>query len=339
MMRLIQLPTLHILVTMPDVRATIHRITEAAEAFLRNLEEADVRERATFPFDHDERENWHYVPRPRAGLSRGEMTFAQLNSAESLMAVSLSAEGVRKAHSIIRHETILGQLEASDGTLRFDRLEGLYFFSVFGTPGSADPWGWQVDGHHLSLNMTVVGGEKISVTPSFFGANPAEVQHGMHKGLRILKEEEDAARSLLRSLDSEQTQQCTIYPTAPPDLITRASRRVELGEPIGLAGSMMTADQRERLFRLIKVYVGRKQQNLAREELRKILSAGLSEVRFGWAGGHHPGQGHYYRVHGPAFLIEYDNTQNMANHIHSVWRDIEGDFGRDLLREHYEQAH
>ena len=167
---------------MPDVRATIHRITEAAEAFLRNLEDPDQRAKAMFPFDHDERENWHYVPRPRAGLPRGEMTPAQLNAAESLMAVSLSADGVRKAHSIIRHETILGEMEASVGTLRFDRLEGLYYFSIFGTPGSAEPWGWQVDGHHLSLNMTVSGGERISVTPSFFGANPAEVRHGTHKG-------------------------------------------------------------------------------------------------------------------------------------------------------------
>ena len=258
---------------MPDVPATIHRITEAAEAFLRNLE-PDQKAQATFPFDHDERENWHYVPRPRTGLSRGDMTPAQVNVAESLMAVSLSADGVRKAHSIVRHETILGELEASVGTLRFDRLEGLYYFSIFGTPGSAEPWGWQVDGHHLSLNMTVIGGERISVTPSFFGANPAEVPHGPHKGLRILKEEEDAARSLLRSLDAEQVQRCTIYPTAPPDLITRASRRVELDEPVGIPASMMTADQREGLVRLIEVYVERKQANVAREQLRKIRSAG-----------------------------------------------------------------
>ena len=156
---------------MPDVRATIHRITEAAEAFLRNLE-PDQQAQATFPFDHDERENWHYVPRPRAGLARGDMTPAQLNAAESMMAVSLSAEGVRKAHLIVRHETILGELEASFGTLRFDRLEGLYYFSIFGTPGSAEPWGWQVDGHHLSLNMTVIGGERISVTPSVLRGEP-----------------------------------------------------------------------------------------------------------------------------------------------------------------------
>ncbi len=324
---------------MSDIGADIERITNAATGFLRSLEGSEHRARATFPFDNDERENWHYVPRSRAGLSRGEMTPGQLKAAESLVAVSLSAEGVRKAHSIIRHETILGELEASAGMLRFDRLEGLYYFSIFGTPGGVEAWGWQVDGHHLSLNMTVIGGERISVTPSFFGANPAEVRHGTHKGLRILKEEEDVARSLLYSLDAEQTERCTIYPTAPPDLITRASRRVELGEPVGLPASMMTGDQLEGLIRLIEVYVGRKQPSVAREQMSRIHSAGLSSVRFGWAGEHHPGQGHYYRVHGPTFLIEYDNTQNMANHIHSVWRDIEGDFGRDLLREHYDQAH
>ena len=322
-----------------DVRSTIHRITEAAEAFLRSLDDPDRRARATFPFDHDERENWHYVPRPRAGLARGDMTPTQLNAAESLMDVSLSDGGVGKARSIIRHETILGELESSAGTLRFDRLEGLYHFSIFGTPGTAEPWGWQVDGHHLSLNMTVIGGESISVTPSFFGANPAEVPRGPHKGLRILKEEEDAARSLLRSLDDGQAQRCAIYPTAPPDLITRASRRVELGDPVGLPASMMTPGQREALIRLIEVYTGRKPPGVAAEQLRKIRSAGLPSVRFGWAGGRHPGQAHYYRVHGPTFLIEYDNTQNMANHIHSVWRDIDGDFGRDLLREHYREAH
>lgn len=321
-----------------DVHATVHRIARAAEAFLCGLGPEEGA-RATFPFDSDERENWHYVPRPRAGLPRGDMTPSQARAAEDLMAAGLSAVGLGKARSIMRHEAILRELEASNGTLRFDRLEGLYYFSVFGAPESTEPWGWRVDGHHLSLNMTVIHGEGISVTPSFFGANPAEVRHGPDKGLRILREEEDSARSLVRSLNTEQLHQCTIYPTAPPDLITRASRRVELGEPVGLPADMMTANQRERLLRLIEVYVGRKSADVAAEQIRKIHSAGLSSVRFGWAGSHHRGRGHYYRVHGPTFLIEYDNTQNSANHIHSVWRDIDGDFGRDLLQEHYRRAH
>ena len=318
--------------------ATIDRVARAAQAFVCSLD-PDRRAVAAFTFDSDERENWHYIPRPRAGLKRRDMTQKQLDDADALTAASLSAAGIRKARSIMAHETILGDLETSAGTLRFDRSPGLYHFSVFGQPGGSDPWGWQVDGHHLSLNTTIVEGKKISVTPSFFGANPAVVPRGPHKGLRILPEEEDAGRSLLESLDAEQMYQCTIYPAAPPDIITRASRRARIGPAVGLPASAMTDDQRERLVRLIEVYVKRSPEDTAAEQMRKIHDAGLQSVRFGWAGSRYRGQAHYYRVHGPTFLIEYDNTQDRANHIHSVWRDMEGDFGADLLREHYREAH
>ena len=318
--------------------ATIDRVARAARAFVRSLD-PDRRAIAAFPFDSDERENWHYIPRPRAGLKRGDMTQRQQDDADALTAASLSAAGIRKARSIMAHETILGDLETSAGTLRFDRSPGLYHFSVFGQPGGSDPWGWQVDGHHLSLNTTVVEGRKISVTPSFFGANPAVVPRGPHNGLRILREEEDAGRSLLESLDAEQIYQCTIYPAAPPDIITRASRRARIEPAVGLPASAMTADQRERLVRLIEVYVKRSPEDAAAEQMRKIHDAGLQLIRFGWAGSRYRGQAHYYRVHGPTFLIEYDNTQDRANHIHAVWRDMEGDFGADLLREHYREAH
>lgn len=318
--------------------ATIDRVARAAQAFVRSLD-PDRRAVAVFTFDSDERENWHYIPRPRAGLKRGDMTQKQLDDADALTAASLSVAGIRKARSIMAHETILGDLETSAGTLRFDRSPGLYHFSVFGQPGGSDPWGWQVDGHHLSLNTTIVEGKKISVTPSFFGANPAVVPRGPHKGLRILPEEEDAGRSLLESLDAEQIYQCTIYPAAPPDIITRASRRARIGPAVGLPASAMTDDQRERLVRLIEVYLKRSPEDTAAEQMRKIHDAGLQSVRFGWAGSRYRGQAHYYRVHGPTFLIEYDNTQDRANHIHSVWRDMEGDFGADLLREHYREAH
>jgi hypothetical protein len=324
--------------TSANVPTTIGLITRAANAFLGSLG-VDQRKRATFDFDSMERKNWHYVPRSREGLPRGDMTSEQLVAAEALMAASLSAGGLDKANSIIRHETILGEIESSQGTLRHSRLPDLYYFSVFGTPGTTSPWGWQVDGHHLSLNMTVVDGDKISVTPSFFGANPAELRQGQHKGLRILNEEEDVARSLLQSLDGEQVERCTIFPTAPPDLITRNSRRVEIGNPVGLSADMMTSDQRERLVSLINVYVDRKPSDIASINFQKIVSAGFPSVRFGWAGSPHRGQPHYYRVHSPTFLIEYDNTQDSANHIHSVWRDIKGDFGRDILKEHYRQSH
>ena len=318
--------------------ATIDRVARAARAFVRNLD-TDRRAIAAFTFDSDERENWHYIPRPRTGLKRGDMTQRQQDDADALTAASLSAAGIRKARAIMAHETILGDLETSAGTLRFDRSPGLYHFSVFGQPGGPDPWGWQVDGHHLSLNITVVEDKEISITPSFFGANPAVVPRGPHKGLRILREEEDAGRSLFESLDAGQMYQCTIYPAAPPDIITRASRRARIDPAVGLPASAMTADQRERLVRLIEVYVKRSPEDTAAEQMRKIHDAGLQSVRFGWAGSRYRGQPHYYRVHGPTFLIEYDNTQDRANHIHSVWRDMEGDFGADLLREHYRDAH
>ena len=322
----------------PTTATTIDRVARAARAFVRSLD-PDRRAIAAFPFDSDERENWHYIPRPRAGLKRGDMTQRQQDDADALTAASLSAAGIRKARAVMVHETILGDLETSAGTLRFDRSPGLYHFSIFGQPGGPDPWGWQVDGHHLSLNITVVEGKKISVTPSFFGANPAVVPRGPHKGLRILPEEEDAGWSLLESLDAEQMYQCTIYPAAPPDIITRASRRARIEPAVGLPASAMTADQRERLVRLIEVYVKRSPEDTAAEQMRKIHDAGLQSVRFGWAGSRYRGQAHYYRVHGPTFLIEYDNTQDRANHIHSVWRDMEGDFGADLLGEHYREAH
>lgn len=318
--------------------ATIDRVARAARAFVRSLD-PDRRAIAAFPFDSDERENWHYIPRPRAGLKRGDMTQRQQDDADALTAASLSAAGIRKARAIMAHETILGDLETSAGTLRFDRSPGLYHFSVFGQPGGSNPWGWQVDGHHLSLNITVVEGKKISVTPSFFGANPAVVPRGPHRGLRILREEEDAGRSLLESLDAEQMYQCTIYPAAPPDIITRASRRARIKPAAGLPASAMTADQRERLVRLIEVYVKRSPEDTAAEQMRKIHDAGLQLIRFGWAGSRYRGQAHYYRVHGSTFLIEYDNTQDRANHIHAVWRDMKGDFGADLLSEHYREAH
>lgn len=317
---------------------TIDRIARAARAFIHSLDPAR-REVAAFAFDSDERENWHYVPRPRAGLKRGDMTQRQADAADALTAASLSAAGIRKARSIIAHETILGDLETSAGTIRFDRSPGLYHFSVFGDPGGPEPWGWRVEGHHLSLNTTVVDGRKISVTPSFFGANPARVPRGPHEGLRILREEEDAGRSLLESLDDEQMYRCTIYPAAPPDIITRASRRARIGPAVGLPASAMTDDQRERLVRLIEVYVKRNPEDAATEQMRRIHDAGLQSIRFGWAGSRYRGQAHYYRVHGPTCLIEYDNTQDRANHIHAVWRDMERDFGADLLMEHYREAH
>ena len=322
----------------PATLETADRMTGAAAAFLATLR-PEQRERATFDFESEERYNWHYTPRPRKGLARGDMNGPQLEGAEALMAQSLGEPGFAKASAIIRHELILARIERSEGVTRFDRDPGLYFFSVFGTPGGDAPWGWRVDGHHLSLNLTAVGGDIASVTPSFFGANPAEVKSGPEKGLRILQEEEDLGRGLYLSLEPERRSKAEIYPVAPPDLITRASRRVEIAKPAGLSAELMSAAQRRSLMSLLKVYIDREPPHVAAQALKRVEEEGVGDIHFGWAGSQHRNQPHYYRIHGPSIFVEYDNTQNMANHIHSVWRDIEGDFGFDVLRAHYERHH
>ena len=315
---------------------TARRMTEAATRFLETLD-AKREALASFPFDSDVRQDWHYVPRSRVGLPRGRMDGAQLESAHALMASGLSAVGARKAEQIIRHESILGRIEGDSA--QFLRDPGLYFFNIFGRPGADDSWGWRVEGHHLSLNYTFDGGELQSPTPSFFGANPAEVPDGPEKGLRILETEEELGRDLFMSLNEEHRARAVVYADAPRDMITRADREVALGDPVGLPASAMTADQRDKLMTLVRVYLDKNSEELRARALRKIEAEGVDGIFFAWAGGEQRRQGHYYRLHGPSFFVEYDNVQNDANHIHSVWRDIDCDFGRDLLREHYEHAH
>ncbi len=315
---------------------TARRMTEAATRFLETLD-AEREALASFPFDSDVRQDWHYVPRSRVGLPRGRMDGAQLESAHALMASGLSAVGARKAEQIIRHESILGRIEGDSA--QFLRDPGLYFFNIFGKPGGDDSWGWRVEGHHLSLNYTFDGGELQSPTPSFFGANPAEVPDGPEKGLRILETEEELGRDLFMSLNEEHRARAVVYADAPRDMITRADREVALGDPVGLPASAMTADQRDKLMTLVRVYLDKNSEELRARALRKIEAEGVDGIFFAWAGGEQRRQGHYYRLHGPSFFVEYDNVQNDANHIHSVWRDIDCDFGRDLLREHYEHAH
>jgi hypothetical protein len=209
-----------------------------------------------------------------------------------------------------------------------------YFFSIFGTPSTRNTWGWRVEGHHVSLHFTVVNGTLVAGSPSFFGSNPAEVRSGPKKGTRVLGPEEDAARALVESLDASQREKAIINTTAPNDIVTMANVKIDPLSPTGVPASALTASQRALLRKLIDVYAGYMADDIAADRLTRIEKAGWDRVAFAWAGSLERGQKHYYRVQGPTFLIEYDNTQNDANHIHSVWRDFNGDFGEDLLREH-----
>ncbi|BET65691.1 DUF3500 domain-containing protein [Opitutales bacterium ASA1] len=311
-------------------------MSAAARAWLESLDERQ-RAEATVAFETGDREDWHFVPRRRGGLALKEMNEAQRRLAFALVRSALSARGFEKVQAIVTLESVLREIEG--GGIFSHRDPERYHLLVAGTPEAHGTWGWRFEGHHLSLNITAVRGEAFAVTPSFLGANPAEVPRGPRRGERILAEEEDLGRALVRSLDARQRAVAIVSTRAPSDILTGAARRVEPLSPPGIAYAALEAEQQAALVRLIEVYVERHRAELAKADMQKIRAAGLEKVHFAWAGGLERGEGHYYRVQGPTFLLEYDNTQNDANHIHTVWRDFEGDFGRDLLREHLEHDH
>jgi hypothetical protein len=293
----------------------------------------EQRTKIGFDFADIERVNWHYVPRKRAGLPLKELTPEQRLLAHALLASGLSSRGYGKAVTIMSIETVLGALEQGHGPTRDPEL---YYLSIFGQPDSYEPWGWRVEGHHLSLNFSSVGAHVPAMTPSFFGSNPGEVRHGPRAGTRVLAAEEDLARHLVQSLSEQQRRVAIIMDEAPADILNVPGRQQTV--PQGLPYNDMTAAQQAVLVQLIHEYIGRHRPDIASADWSKIEAAGLHSIHFAWAGAIEPGQPHYYRVQGTTFVLEYDNTQNNANHVHSVWRDFEHDFGIDLLRAHYEQS-
>lgn len=310
-------------------------MADAAKSFLGALT-AEQKAKATFPFAGAERTNWHFIPRERKGLVIKEMTPEQRLLAHALLATGLSHRGYAKAVSIMSLEAVLAELEKgrTGGPVRDPEL---YFVSVFGTPGGKEPWGWRVEGHHLSLNFTTAGDAAPALTPSFFGTNPGEIRAGPRTGTRVLAAEEDLGRALVKSLTDEQRQTAVILAAAPKDILNVPGRNAT--KPEGLAQDKLTAEQTALLVKLVREYLFRHRPDVAAEEWTKIEKAGLEKLHFAWAGGFERGQPHYYRVQGRAFVLEYDNTQNEANHVHSLWRDFDRDFGADLLGEHYKTEH
>jgi len=313
-------------------------MSSAAEKWLASLT-PDQKQRATFPFDSDERQHWHYVPNeqfPRKGVQIKEMADAQRARAWELLKTGVSARGFSTARSIMELENILKSVEAPNG--QFARDHEAYQFSVFGTPGDKTAWGWRFEGHHVSIRFDVVNGSLTSSTPSFFGANPAEVRVDVPgaapRGTRVLGPEEDAARALLESLDAAEKTTAIVANAAPNEMLTSNKLKADPQSPLGLKASAMTPAQREKLMALIDVYAGYVAPDVAAERMDRLKKAGLDNIAFAWCGEIEKGKKHYYRVQGPTFLIEYDNAQNDGNHIHSVWRDFNGDFGADLLRDH-----
>jgi len=307
---------------------------DAARAFLASLT-PEQRAQATFDFQNDERFAWHYIPKERKGLPLRDMTPTQKQLAHALLAAGLSQRGYIKATTIMSLDEILKVMENGKGPRRDP--EG-YFFSVFGEPSDTGTWGYRVEGHHLSQNFTITNG-KVEDGPSFFGTNPAEVLDGPRKGLRVLAREDDLGRDVIQSLTPEQKNAAIVSKEAPKDILTEASRKAALaGQPSGIQISKLTAHQRELLDNLLGEYSNNVPSDMAEARKAEIKSAG-NNLYFAWAGGVEARQPHYYRIQSPKFLVEFDDTQDNANHIHSVWRDFDGDFGLDLLKEHYQTSH
>jgi hypothetical protein len=317
----------------------------AANKFLAGLT-PEQKAQAALPFEGDERTHWNFIPNEtfaRKGLQIKAMTEAQRTLAHDLLKVGLSQRGYMTATSIMALEDILRGIEAPTGDVgaggrRFARDPLEYWVTVFGTPAPKGAWGWRVEGHHVSVRYVIKDGAAVESSPTFFGSNPAEVRvEGPKKGFRALGPEEDSARALLATLDDSQKPTAIVSATAPNEMVTGAKAQVDPLTPAGLAASAMKPNQRDLLMQIIDVYIGYMEAETAKERLDRIKAAGLEKISFAWLGETEKGKKHYYRVQGPTFLIEYDNSQNDGNHVHSVWRDFHGDFGRDLLTEHLAQ--
>ena len=309
----------------------------AATRFLDSLT-PEQRKQATFAFESDERLRWNFIPDetfPRNGLPLKAMTEPQRKAAHDLLRSGLSDRGYQTYTAIIQLENIL---RAVEGGVKMARDQDAYRFSVFGTPVAKGTWGWRVEGHHVSLHFSVVNGTAIASTPSFAGSNPAEVRDGAEKGKRVLGLLEDSGRALVTALDATQRTTAVFNTTAPNEILTGNRLDIDPLSPAGLKASAMTPAQRDLLMKVVDAYAGLMTADVAADRLAKIKAAGVENVAFAWAGPVERGERHYYRVQGPTFLVEFDNTQNNGNHVHSIWRDFKGDFGRDLLREHLKVA-
>lgn len=320
----------------------IAAMRQTAQAWLEALG-PELADQASFGLDDEERKRWSNLPSPmfvREGVSFGEMTPQQRVLAHRLIAAPLSSQGYLKASGIMRlddllREAYLARRPGSQPIFGHDR----YWLGVFGDPAVDAAWGFQLDGHHLALNFTVVG-DRVAVTPAFLGSDPAEVRDGAYAGWYILEQEDARGRALFESLDGEQRRRAILQGETPRDVITGPGRGDQLREITGLATAAMTASQRRLLLELLGEYLHNLEPALARSEMERIEAAGVDELHFSWAGVEE-GKPYYYRIHGPTVLIEFDNSyppgqgSGPINHIHSVWRDTQNDFGEDLLRKHY----
>lgn len=312
----------------------VERMTAAAADLLAQLD-GPALEAARRPFpDEALRRDWSYVPRPRQGPALDELTRPQRKAVHRLLASGLAFHAYAQVAAVMALEDVLDAAEGGSGRRRRDDYQVI----VFGDPRGTTPWGWRFEGHHVSLNLTLVDGE-VSATPCFLGANPAAVRHAGTPVVRPLGQEEDLARALLAALDGPQRNRAVVADVAPADITTRSAPGVAVPPAEGVSAAELTGEAAALLDALVGLYLDRLPAPLAARQRRRLTARDTDPVHFAWAGPAERGAGHYYRLSGPNLLVEYDCTQNQANHVHTVWRDPERDFGEDLLAEHYARDH
>ena len=340
----------------PAQKRVKDEMLDAATAFVKLLS-PEQRKQATYALNDDERFNWHYVPRERKGLPLKGMNPEQRQAAMAMLKTGLSQQGYNKVTDIMDNENILRVIDNRPPNDTYRDPEN-YSFTIFGEPSATDPWSWRIEGHHLSLHFLSQTGKVLAQTPTFFGSNPAVLRFDStmadkrmqnprildlpQKGRELFKPETEQAFALLKTITADQRKQAIIDVVAYPEIITRNLRKAAMERMDGLKMADMTKPQRKLFMNLLQIYLTNYRITLAKQQMDKLEKAGLENLRFAWAGDLTPelgdGKGWYYRIHGPTILIEYDNTQTNANHIHTVVRDLANDFGEDLLMEHYKNT-
>lgn len=319
------------------VKAQEQNLTKCANNFLSQLDKTQ-KQKAQYLYDDAERFNWHFVPRERKGISLRDLNPKQSDAAFALLKASLSEKGYGKIKEIMSLEAVLKVIEArAENDKHRDPLN--YSFTIFGTPSKDKIWGWRFEGHHISFNFSSDKGMIESSTPSFIGSNPGIVPSGTEKDKEVLKEETELGFTLINALDVEQLKTAHFSETAFPEIVSGNQRKAELLMPAGLSYTLLNENQKKVFSQLLDVYVKNYQFGFSDKLMNKIRKAGIENLSFAWAGSLKPGAGHYYRIQGPMLLIEYDNTQTNANHVHTVVRDLTNDFAEDILKEHYAKDH
>lgn len=310
---------------------TANKMAEAAQEFLASLT-PEQRKAASFDFDDKERLNWHYIPRERKGVPLRDLEGKPRQAFLKLVKTGLSKKGDEQAEKVRSLEEVLFILETTGtrDSRRERRHPGKYYISIFGKPSNSGKWGWRLEGHHLSLNYTIENGKVISSTPEFFGSNPSLIDAGPKRSIRVMAEEEDLARQIIKLCDKDQEKLAWRSPKAPDDIRSRGTKQPETTPPVGLPASKMSAAQKKLLGRLLTEYLQNMPKSIETKRRAEIEKAGIDKIHFAWWGSKEKNKRHAYRIQGPTFVVEYNNTQNDANHLHTIFRDLHGDFGIPL---------